>query len=408
MPPDLVLDEWETLSAVSLEQKELDVLGRTKAVSVVPSRTPGCHDLSSQSTIGVLDLGKRALRIEPKVPIDRVLFLLSYALDPVDWQQRDVAYDVRDDLVGAMAAALASAMRSALRTGLLQGYRHREETALTIRGRIRFSEQLRRHPGRSYPIEIGYDDFTTDIDENRLLLAALWRLRHIQVTSDALRNELAHQRNVLAEAASLVDYRGIDLPSISWTALNRRYRPAVSLARLVLRATTVEQGRGLAESAGFLVNMNVVFEEFVRAALRQELGLGARSFPAGNQVGLHLDERRRIGLDPDLSWWHAGRCRFVGDVKYKRLRHAGIKHPDLYQLLSYVVATDLPGGLLVYPVAERDHTAEHEVVHLGRRLDVMTIDLSGTPDEILASVSVVADRVRELAAEAGRPKALVA
>lgn len=118
------------------------------------------------------------------------------------------------------------------------------------------------------------------------------------------------------------------------------------------------------------------FEEFARVALRAELGLSARQFPGPNQTTLHLDDRRRIGLDPDLSWWEGRHCRFVGDVTYTRLTFSGIKHPDLYQLLAYVLATDLPGGLLVDPVAERAHEAEHVVVNLGRRLEVVTVDVS--------------------------------
>lgn len=38
----------------------------------------------------------------------------------------------------------------------------------------------------------------------------------------------------------------------------------------------------------------------------------------------------------------------MGDAKYKEVGPAGVEHADLYQLLSYAVASDLPGGLLVY------------------------------------------------------------
>ena len=43
-------------------------------------------------------------------------------------------------------------------------------------------------------------------------------------------------------------------------------------------------------------------------------------------------------LRPDLSWWEAKKCVFVGDVKYKKLAPAGFKHGDLYQMLAYTVA----------------------------------------------------------------------
>ncbi len=74
---------------------------------------------------------------------------------------------------------------------------------------------------------------------------------------------------------------------------------------------------------------------------------------------------------------------------------AGIKHPDLYQLLAYATAFELPGGLLVY-AADESVPVVHEVGPSGTRLEVVTVDLNGEPAEILSSISAIADRVRAL------------
>ena len=63
------------------------------------------------------------------------------------------------------------------------------------------------------------------------------------------------------------------------------------------------------------------------------------------QRDIYLDIDQRVRLRPDLSWWTRGRCEFVGDVKYKRTVAGKVLHPDLYQLLAYTIATDLPGAL---------------------------------------------------------------
>ena len=74
---------------------------------------------------------------------------------------------------------------------------------------------------------------------------------------------------------------------------------------------------------------------------------------------------------------------------------------DLYQLLAYATALDLPGGLLIYAAGEADDVT-HTVRHVGKRLEVATVDLSGTIDAVLASVGALAERVRALRAEARR------
>ena len=103
----------------------------------------------------------------------------------------------------------------------------------------------------------------------------------------------------------------------------------------------------------------------------------------------------RVALEPDFSWWQAKRCCFLGDVKYKRVNVPGIKHPDLYQLLAYTVATDLPNGLLVYAAGE-GKPRTHEVVILGKRLEVVALDLAGTPEEVLGQIDTLADRIVRL------------
>jgi 5-methylcytosine-specific restriction endonuclease McrBC regulatory subunit McrC len=53
------------------------------------------------------------------------------------------------------------------------------------------------------------------------------------------------------------------------------------------------------------------------------------------------------------------RIVWIGDAKYKRLPVGGNQKADLYQLLAYAVALDLPGGTIVYasdPVSCAEHS----------------------------------------------------
>ena len=150
----------------------------------------------------------------------------------------------------------------------------------------------------------------------------------------------------------------------------------------------------------FLVDMNRVFEDFVVIALRDALRVSERSFPQGTAgKSLYLDRAKRVRLEPDISWWDGIICTFVGDVKYKRLAVAEVKHADLYQLHAYATAAALPGGLLIYAAGEAEDTI-HEVVHAGKRLQIVTLDLQGSPHEILAGIRGVAEIIRRLRRQA--------
>ncbi len=72
---------------------------------------------------------------------------------------------------------------------------------------------------------------------------------------------------------------------------------------------------------------------------------------------------------------------------------------DLYQLLAYATALNLPGGMLIYAEGEAER-ANHEVRHSGKRLEVVTLDLSGTLDEVLTQVDALATKIALLRDEA--------
>jgi len=384
----LTLTEYQTTRGVALTKEQRDGIA-TVAPSLTISPTIGaedCYDLTPGSYVGAINVRNLAVDIRPKLPVERVLFLLSYALDPRHFRSTGFDFSRHDDVVEAIVPGFAFQVRQALRQGLLQGYRIEEDCLKTVRGRIRFADQVRDRFGICPPVEVRYDEFTVDVLENRLLKAALARLRMLRIRSRAARHALRSFDSVLAEV-ELVYFDPRNLPEVTYTRLNEHYRSASELAKLILRNTSFELGHGGVRAAAFLVDMNQVFENFVVVAMRERLGETATTFPqgaAGRRI--YLDEACRVRLRPDISWWTGAACRFVGDVKYKRIDVQGIKHADLYQLLAYCVATDLPGGMLIYAAGEAE-PATHRVVMLGKELEVVTLDLSESPEEILGQIA---------------------
>ncbi len=336
----LTLTEYLPEAGVSLSMQERDTL-RAVAPSITVTPTvgrEGHYDLIPGSWVGAINLDALAIEIRPKLPIDRALFLLSYAVDPRSWKQMGFDFSEHASVLEAIIPGFAFQARRAIRRGVLQGYRTEETALATVRGRLRFDDQIRNRFGLFPPAEVRYDEFTQDIEVNRLIKAAIARLGRMRIRSDAARRSLRLFDSAL-ETVSLVHYDPRQLPDVVYTRLNEHYRPAVELAKLILRSTSFELRHGEVRASAFLVDMNEVFENFVVVALRDVLRLSARTFPQGaSGRPLRLDSAERIALKPDLSWWDGGACTFVGDVKYKRVNVAGVEHHDLYQLLAYTVS----------------------------------------------------------------------
>ena len=389
---ELTLREYRTREGVELSAQDRDLLKNCASIKVTPTEgMDRAYDLTPGSTVGVVQTGTLSLEIRPKLPIDRVLFLISYALDVRRFKPEDFAFGQAHDLFEAMIPGFVIQVRRALRRGILRGYRIEEEALHGVRGRIRFNDQIRNRFGIFPPVEVSYDDFTEDIELNRLLKAAIVRLGRMRIRSEGARRSLRSFDRALAEVAD-VEYGQGAIPDFSFNRLNRHYEPAIRLAQLILESTSVELIRGSVRAASFLVDMTKVFENFMVIALREALGVIEREFPQGRRMW--LDRDRRVYLEPDISWWDGRRCVFVGDLKYKKTDY-GIPNADLYQLLAYTITADLPTGLLIYAHGEADPVS-HPIKHVGKRLEVMAMELSGSPDQILAEVSKIAGTIRSM------------
>ena len=393
------LQEYQDSKHHLLRVEERDTLQ-----SVVPSLaiTPAAGEsdkyiLKPGSTVGALEVGDLSILIRPKIGIPKLLSLACYAMGVYRQQDmRQFDFARREALPDTLALALVSAARRGFSRGLLHGYQRREEALHTVRGRIRFDEQIRRRFGVPLPIEVRYDEFTDDILENRLVKAAVFRLGAMRLRSPDARRGLGWIAGML-DGVSHAEYSRNDVPTISFDRLNEHYRFVVGLSRLILQHRAFEARRGQVRASGFLMDMNQVFQEFVTVALREALGLSERVFLEKRIPS--LDVGGSLALRPDLTWWDGKVCTFVGDAKYKNIEDRSVPNADLYQLLSYTTALDLPGGLLIYAQGEADETV-YEVRHSGKRLEVAALDISQGLDDILARIEVLASRIRALRAEA--------
>ncbi len=380
-------DESEPIKLSIVERDALQRLIGRATISPVAERSDH-YTINPKNTVGVARTGDLVVEIQPKLPIERALFLVAYALNPAYWRQHLVDLQSAETLHEAIARPFADFAEFATRRGVLNGYRQIDESIAGVKGRIRVSDQMSKRGRLSTPIEVSYDEFTPDIEENRLLLAASQRLLKLRRLDPETQRSLRRVVKRLNDV-TLTRYRKNQVPHLRITRLNRRYERPLALAELILNDETIELSTSSTTSSGLLFDMANVFESFVHVALREALNLSDREFPRNAANRLFLDSGQNIKLEPDLSWWQGSRCVFVGDVKYKKNDDGLGKNPDLYQLLAYTTATQLDEGFLIYAATEAE-PVQHAIPFAEKQLHVRTLHLDADPSNILAEINELA------------------
>ena len=374
-------------------------------IEVAQDKEEGFYTLRAGSIVGALDLDGLSLHIKPKVTIQRLIYLASYAMGEkgtVDLRKEQFDFKREGSVADELAWRLGRAAADAFARGLWHDYRVEEEALHTVRGRIMVAEQIRRRFDMPLPVEVRYDEYTEDILANRLIKAAARLLRGMRLNDSEAREGLRHIDATL-ENVTPVRYPPNDVPEVEFTRLNDHYKDAVAIARLILRHWFHEADRGGVRTPGFLMDMNVVFQQFVTRKLREVMGVSEQTLrsdkkmPRTVHLAVNEERKKEFSLQPDLSWWDGDRdgYTFVGDAKYKRIDDRAVRNADIYQALAYATAFNLPGALLAYAKGEAE-PASYCVCHAGKRIEVVAVDLEGDIAAIDEAIKELAKRVRRL------------
>lgn len=381
----LILTEYEFPRPVDLTPDEAEALAGAELAVV--TRSPGRTgwEVAAGKKVGVARIGDLQVTVRPKIAIDRLVFLMGYAQKPDFWRDHTVMLDADVDLVEALAESFRRLATKALEHGLLQGYRSVDEALPVVRGRIRVGDQISRQFGRGLPIEVTYDDFTVDIPENQLLLAATLLLLQLPMLSPRVRTSLQRLRLQLVDVTALC--RGEVLPIWLPSRLNVRYQGALHLADLILAGDSFEQRIGDLEVSGFVFDMWKIYEDFVSIALREALApYGGHS---SLQARTYLDEAGRVEMRPDFLWHAPNGDVVVVDAKYKAEKPSGFPQADLYQLLAYCTVLGMPTGHLIYAKGNEE-AAVHSVVGANVTIHTHTLDLAQESAAVLLQVQRMA------------------
>jgi 5-methylcytosine-specific restriction enzyme subunit McrC len=392
MTDRLELREYESRVVPMSDASARDVIEVSRGkLTVGVGPEPGTCVVSASGWVGTVVTPEIELLVRPKIPVHNLFLLLDVGLPADAWRPATFAFETDRNLLAAMAAFYVRTAERALARGVRRDYRAEADRLVTLRGRIDVTAQLRT-PGMVSPIACRFDEYTADIVENRVLKAASRRLLRVPGVRPDTRRTLERLVVQLEEVSDVVvDALAVD--RLVFTRLNRHYEPALRLAALVLRNTSLLDRIGTADASAFLLDMPTLFQRWLYDRLSRRLR-GRLLVDAEPPV--YLGEHRTVPMAPDLVFRRpGGDTVYAGDAKYKLTSDGRGSNADYYQLFAYLTALRLPEGVLVYCQADREPEREVVVRHSGVRLWTQPLAMAGSVDEVESSVAALADWIAE-------------
>lgn len=237
--------------------------------------------------------------------------------------------------------------------GLRSGYRTVQSNENAVKGKLLFSEQIKRNIAHRERVFVEHDEFDINRAENRLIKATLQFLSR-RSSSSRNRADIKTLLNLFAEVEVSASYETDFLKCTSERGM-RDYAAALRWCRVFLTGQSFTSYAGPEVAWAILYPAEVLFEGYVAEKLKRSLPSENFSVAVQEQRHFLIDApRKQFQLRPDIVVTRKmdGKA-FILDTKWKLLTNTppnhGISQADMYQMYVYHKKYGAENVTLVYP-----------------------------------------------------------
>ena len=328
-----------------------------------------------------------------RIPIENIYFLLCYAWNKLDEKERvNVSIDDKTELLDLFAKILINATKTLLKRGIDKNYIDHTEELTGVKGKIQISQTLKSNLLLKQRTICTFDDFSSNIISNRILVSTIYRLTRTKGLDKELKNELVALQRMLSDIDQ-IEITSSLFKQVRLNRNNRFYGFVMNVCQIIYDSTLPSEEQGKYKFSDFTRDdnkMNQLFEAFIRNFYRIE----QRKYKTVKKETIkwqfentdkenyqylpQMETDITLENDEEKIIIDAKFYRETMTVNYDKER---IKSANLYQLFSYLLnqeddsrKTKTATGILLYPTIETDYDLNFK--YYEHKIQIRTVNLN--------------------------------
>lgn len=312
---------------------------------------------------------------ERSIILKNLIFMLSYTknLDIKTNENAKLANE-KNPFIEILIKEFAISLFDSIKRLTPKRYVREEENLNYLKGKIKFSENIRYNCTNQAKFYCEYDEFSENNPLNQLFLfvsTCLYNISNNSYNKKLLKFIINYYSDI-----SFVRFDKFKIQKIKLTRSQEFFKKPFNLAKMFVEKTSVDLSKNKFENITLVWDMNKLFEEFIFELIKRKIPECSPIAQKTKRLLRSTQETRR-DTKVDILVQHP---QVIIDTKYKKFTNFDdISSADIYQVTTYCTLYGYKKAILLYPQyddIEPDETGFYiNNTENNYQIDFRTIDL---------------------------------
>ena len=329
------------------------------------------HGIKANSWVGVIKYKKTHFQILPKLICDNenkecilknLIYMLSYTKNLDIKTNEDAKLSAeRNPFIEILIREYAKSLFDCLKRLTPKQYTREEDNLKFIKGKMKFSENIRYNCTNQAKFYCEYDKFSEDNILNQLFLfvsTCLYNISNNSYNKKTLKFIINYYSDI-----TFVRFDKFKVRKIKLTRNQELFKKSFNLAKMFVEQTSVDLSKNRFENITLVWDMNALFEEFVFEIMKKSCPDWILTAQKGKKL-LKGTENKKRNTFVDIFAQKEDQ-KLIIDTKYKKfVDENSISNADVFQVSTYCLLHNTNNAILLYPQWENNKKPNIEDYYL--------------------------------------------